>query len=223
MTSYSVSQIKKSKTRTEHRSPELPLSCLAAQTTIMQNLQYWDHTAEPMAEFLHYLITQHDFTQLTDEILREISNKEFKDATTKEVKDTPNPKTFATFLVTLASLAPKAILKNLGLLVHQLDSEVHAKAVILFPAGSPIFFSQSYNIRMAIIDVIAGLIIHLTEQSDDNPGQKEQINGFFDILEERMLDPIAFVRSRDLQAYLRLLEYAFSITATCHGELILFY
>ena len=60
--------------------------------------------------------------------------------------------------------------------------------------------------RMAIVEALGGLIIELAHQMDDNPSQKEQINGFFDILEERMLDPIAFVRSKVLQTYLRILE-----------------
>lgn len=91
----------------------------------MQNLQYWEHSAEPMAELLHYMIDKQDYTQLADEILREISNKEFKDVSAKEVKDSPNPKTFAAFLTKLAELSPKTILKNLGLLIHQLGSEVN--------------------------------------------------------------------------------------------------
>ncbi|KAI9250588.1 non-SMC mitotic condensation complex subunit 1, partial [Phascolomyces articulosus] len=159
----------------------------AAQTTIMQDLQYWEHSAEPMAELLKYLIEKLDYTQLADEILREISNKEFKDVSSKEVKDSPNAKTFAAFLIKLTELSPKTILKNLGLLIHQLGSE-------------------SYTMRMAIIEALGGLIIELTQHMDDNHSQKEQINGFFDILEERMLDPIAFVRSKVLQTYLRILE-----------------
>ncbi|KAI9311765.1 non-SMC mitotic condensation complex subunit 1 [Dichotomocladium elegans] len=95
-----------------------------AQTTIIQNLQYWEHSAEPMVELLHLLIDKYDYSQLADEILREISNKEFKDISTKEVKDSPNPKTFATFLVKLAEVAPKCIQKNLGLLINQLGSEI---------------------------------------------------------------------------------------------------
>ncbi|KAI8393588.1 non-SMC mitotic condensation complex subunit 1-domain-containing protein [Radiomyces spectabilis] len=159
----------------------------ASQTTIMQTLQYWEHSAEPMAEFLQYLVNQHDYRQLADEILREISNKEFKDTTTKELKDTPNAKTFAIFLQKLAELSPKTILKNLGLLIHQLDSE-------------------SYTMRIALIDILGMLIVDLTENGNDSPSQKDQINGFFDILEERMLDPISFVRSKVLQTYLRLLN-----------------
>ncbi|KAI9006529.1 condensin complex component cnd1 [Phycomyces nitens] len=159
----------------------------AAQTTIMQNLQYWEHSAEPMAEFLHYLVEQQGYTQLVDEILREISNKEFKETTAKELKDSPNPKTFATFLQKLADLLPKTILKNIGVLIHQLDSE-------------------SYTIRTAIIDILGELIVNLSQQSEENPANVDQVNGFFDILEERMLDPIVFCRTKVLQTYLRLLD-----------------
>ena len=90
----------------------------------MQDLQYWEHSAEPMAELLKYLVEKQDYTQLADEILREISNKEFKDVSSKEVKDSPNAKTFAAFLIKLTDLSPKTVLKNLGLLIHQLGSEV---------------------------------------------------------------------------------------------------
>ncbi|KAI7890796.1 non-SMC mitotic condensation complex subunit 1 [Mucor mucedo] len=158
-----------------------------AQTTIMQNLQYWEHSAEPMAELLIYMVEKENYNQLADEILREISNREFKDTTTKEVKDSPNPKTFATFLQKLADLSPKTILKNLGVLINQLDSD-------------------SYMMRTAIVDILGNMIIELSRTSQDNPNQVDQINDFFDILEHRMLDPTAYVRQKVLQVYLRLFE-----------------
>lgn len=41
-----------------------------AQTSIIQNLSYYEHLPEPMAELLHILAEQYDYPQLTDEILR---------------------------------------------------------------------------------------------------------------------------------------------------------
>lgn len=110
-----------------HEKKEYQLICLvhiAAQTTIMQNLQYWEHSAEPMAELLTFMNDKYAVTQLADEILREISKKEFKDISNKEVKDSSNPKTFSAFLVKLSELSPKCVLKSLGLLTYQLGSEV---------------------------------------------------------------------------------------------------
>ena len=46
-----------------------------AQTSIIQNLSYFEHLAEPMAEFLHILSEQYDYPQLADEILRSVSLK----------------------------------------------------------------------------------------------------------------------------------------------------
>jgi condensin complex subunit 1 len=151
----------------------------------MQNLQYWEHSAEPMAEFLVYMIEKHNYTQLADEILREIGNREFKETTNKEVKDSPNPKTFAAFLLKLAELSCKTILKNLTVLINQLDSD-------------------SYLMRVTLIDILGYLITELSDAIEENPNHMDQINGFFDLLEERMLDPISYVRTKVLQVYLRL-------------------
>jgi len=43
-----------------------------AQTSIVQNLTYFEHLSEPMAEFLHILAQEYDYPQLADEILRYI-------------------------------------------------------------------------------------------------------------------------------------------------------
>jgi condensin complex subunit 1 len=59
--------------------------------------------------------------------------------------------------------------------------------------------------RTTLIEIIGKLIIELTN-SEESQSQKDQINNFFDILEERMLDPISFCRVKVLQTYIRLLE-----------------
>lgn len=41
-----------------------------AQTSVLQNLSYFEHLAEPMAEFVHILSEQYDYPQLAEEILR---------------------------------------------------------------------------------------------------------------------------------------------------------
>lgn len=41
-----------------------------AQTSIMQNLTYFEHLSEPMAELLVILEKEFDYLQLTEEILR---------------------------------------------------------------------------------------------------------------------------------------------------------
>ena len=94
------------------------LVSLAAQISIVQNLTYFEHLSEPMAEFLHILAEQYDYPQLADEILRELSNKEFNS------NDTKGPKSVSTFMVRLSELAPRLVIKQVTLMAKQLDSEV---------------------------------------------------------------------------------------------------
>ncbi len=95
----------------------------AAQISIVQNLTYFEHLSEPMAEFLHILAEQYDYPQLADEILRELSNKEFNS------NDTKGPKSVSTFMVKLSELAPRLVIKQVTLMAKQLDSEVSHTAV----------------------------------------------------------------------------------------------
>ena len=71
-----------------------------------------------MAEFLQILSEQYDYPQLVDEILRELSNKEFNS------NDTRGPKSVSGFISKLSELAPRLVIKQMTLLIKLLDSEV---------------------------------------------------------------------------------------------------
>lgn len=71
-----------------------------------------------MAEFLYILAEQYDYPQLADEILRELSNKEFNS------NDTRGPKSVSAFIVKLSELTPRIAIKQMTMLAKQLDSEV---------------------------------------------------------------------------------------------------
>ena len=89
-----------------------------AQISIMQNLQYYEHLSEPMAEVLTVLSKEFDHSQLAEEILREIAGKNFSG------QDTKGPRSFSRFLVRLAEMSPRLMLKQISLLLTHLDSEV---------------------------------------------------------------------------------------------------
>lgn len=55
---------------------------------------------------------------VANSICREISNKEFNS------NDTRGPKSVSTFVIKLSELAPRLVIKQMTLLVKQLDSEV---------------------------------------------------------------------------------------------------
>lgn len=97
----------------------------AAQISIVQNLTYFEHLSEPMAEFLHILSEQYDYPQLAEEVLREISNKEFNS------NDTKGPKSVSTFIAKLSELVPRLVIKQMTMLAKQLDSEVSINLPLL--------------------------------------------------------------------------------------------
>lgn len=90
----------------------------AAQINVIQNLTYFEHLSEPMAEFLHILAETYDYPQLTDEVLREIGNKEFNS------NDTRGPKSISSFITKISELEPRIVIKQMTMLAKQLDSEV---------------------------------------------------------------------------------------------------
>ncbi|KAI1371597.1 condensin component [Hypoxylon crocopeplum] len=153
----------------------------AAQISIVQNLTYFEHLSEPMAEFLHILAEQYDYPQLADEILREISNKEFN------TNDTKGPKSVSSFIIKLSELVPRLVIKQMTMLAKQLDSE-------------------SYTLRCSLIEVCGNMIAHLSTQEERSENHKSQLNAFFDVLEERFLDINPYCRCRAMQVYTRLCE-----------------
>jgi condensin complex subunit 1 len=134
-----------------------------------------------MAEFLHILAEQYDYPQLADEIIRELSNKEFNS------NDTRGPKSVSSFIVRLSELAPRLIIKQMTLLAKQLDSE-------------------SYALRCALIEVCGNLLAHLSKQEERGDNHKSQLNAFFDVLEERFLDVNPYCRCRTIQVYVKICD-----------------
>ena len=134
-----------------------------------------------MAEFLHILSEQYDYPQLTDEILRELSNKEFNS------NDTKGPKSVSSFIVKLSELAPRLVIKQMTMLAKQLDSE-------------------SYALRCALIEVCGNLVADLSKQEERGDNHKSQLNAFFDVLEERFLDVNPYCRCRAIQVYIKLCD-----------------
>ncbi|KAB8345860.1 hypothetical protein FH972_022915 [Carpinus fangiana] len=154
-----------------------------AQTSIIQSLSYFEHLSEPMAEFLHILAEQYDYPQLSEEILRELSGKEFNS------NDAKGPKSVSTFISKLSELAPRLVMRQMTSIAKFLDSE-------------------SYTLRCSIIEVCGNLIAMLSklevgEQADNH---KAQLNAFFDVLEERFLDINPYCRVRTLQVYVKLCD-----------------
>ncbi|CAN9454730.1 unnamed protein product [Alternaria alternata] len=154
-----------------------------AQTSINQSLTYFEHLSEPMAEFLFTLADAFDYPQLTEDVLKDISSKEFSST------DLKGPKSISTFLTKISELTPHLVIRQMTLLANLLDSE-------------------SYTLRCALIEVCGNLIIMLSKLSQDDRSEnhKAQIRIFFDVLEDRFLDINPYCRARVMQVYIRLCD-----------------
>ncbi|EME80988.1 uncharacterized protein MYCFIDRAFT_155217 [Pseudocercospora fijiensis CIRAD86] len=155
----------------------------SAQTSVIQNLTYFEHLSEPMAEFLHILAEQYDYPQLAEEVMKELSNKEFNES------DTKGPKSVSTFVARLSELAPRVVQRQVTYLAKLLES-------------------NNYTLRCAIIEVCGNLIAMLSkvEEGERREEHKGQINAFFDVLEERFLDINPYCRCRAIQVYVKLCD-----------------
>lgn len=158
----------------------------AAQTAVVQNLTYFEHLSEPMAEFLQILSEQYDYEQLAAEIMVELSGKEFSS------NDTKGPKSVSTFITKLSELAPRLVIKQVSQLIKQMDSE-------------------SYTLRCALIEVCGNMIAYLSRLDERGENHKTQLDAFFGILQERFLDINPYCRCRTIQVYVKLcdLEHKF--------------
>ena len=154
---------------------------IGAQTSIVQNLTYFEHLSEPMAEFLHILSEQYDYPQLSAEIMRELAAKDFSP------NDAKGPKSVSTFIIKLSELEPRLVIKEMGLLAKFLDSE-------------------AYTLRCAVIEVCGNLLMDLNKQEERDETAKIQINAFFDTLEQRFLDTNPYCRCRAIQVFMKLCD-----------------
>lgn len=113
---------------------------LAVQITIIQSLQFYEHLAEPMAECLAILSLEFDYSQLADEVLREIAGNIF-------TGQDRGPRTFARFLTKYAESCPRSVLKQMSLLFEQLDSEVSAFTEIFYFLSDYVGLSHASSYR----------------------------------------------------------------------------
>ena len=90
----------------------------SALALIMQSLQYSEHLSDYLAEVLYVLRIEFDHERLGEDILRDISAKNFS------AQDSKSPRSFGRFLVKLAELNPATLRKGIAVLKWHLDSEV---------------------------------------------------------------------------------------------------
>ncbi|ONH67307.1 Condensin complex subunit 1 [Cyberlindnera fabianii] len=153
----------------------------AAQAAILQNLTYFGHLHNVMAELLQILNDQYDYPQLTEDVLREVSNKEFNP------NDNNGPKQISLFIVKVSELVPRVLLKQMTLVSQLLNN-------------------SSYTLRCAVVEACGNIILEISNDEDELDRHQNQIGKLLDLLVERFLDQNPYVRTKAVQSLLKLCE-----------------
>lgn len=155
------------------------------QTSIMSDLTYFLHLSNFNAELLSLLNTDFQFTQLTEDVLKEISNRVFSS------KDTTGPKAISAFLVKLSELSPLVMLRQMSQLITLLNSSI-------------------ITLRSALVESCGNIVAKLIFYASDNSSQRQditqqQIDTLIELLEERFCDSNPYVRTKAVQSCLKLI------------------
>jgi condensin complex subunit 1 len=192
----------------------------------MQNLTYFEHLAEPMAEMLNILEKEFDHTSLTEEILRYVIPFD-------SFRKRAPLKHFCGLLVLQRDLVeevfrrrhqgPKSFLTLFGpsiRIIHAHDNEADQSSSATFGErgkssaelrqsvkAHTFIGHQAHPMRMALVEIVGHLIRDLTLSDEgDADQQKKRIKSFFEILFERLLDLNSWVRAKVLQTLIKLCE-----------------
>ncbi|CAK7902785.1 condensin complex subunit 1 [[Candida] anglica] len=164
----------------------------SVENLILQSLTYYVHLPHYMAELLHIISNSYDYSVLTEEVLREISQIEFN------ANDSNGPKSIAEFLIKLSELSPRLILKQMSSVALLLDN-------------------SNMTLRCSVVETCGNIVVDIikhdsgsgsgdveTDEHGNNANGSQQINGLLDLLEERFLDQNPYVRTKAIQALTKL-------------------
>lgn len=160
---------------------------IIVQNAVIQSLTYYIHLPPYMAELMHILNTQYEHIGLTEDLLREISQLEFN------ANDSNGPKAVSEFLIKLSELSPRLILKQMSSTAQLLDN-------------------SNQSLRCSVVETCGNIVVDiLKSESEDPDGADEhtanrtlQVDGLLNLLEERFLDQNPFVRTKAIQAMVKI-------------------
>lgn len=140
--------------------------CIPLQTIILQDLNYNESLAESLADLMSSIKTEGMFVS----VLTELGSTDFTEAASRIA---------STFIVRLATLAPKELHRHLNTIDQFIDN-------------------PNYPLRMAMLEVLSMLIAHLLLAEDRDDQGPVQAKSLFALIEERFRDVSSFVRAKAL-------------------------
>ncbi|SCU84144.1 LAMI_0C06436g1_1 [Lachancea mirantina] len=153
----------------------------STQNAIMSSLTYYMHLTNFIAELLKVVNDDLDFPQLTEEVLRDLSNKEFNS------KDSTGPKVVSNFLIKLSEVIPRTVLRQMTLIVRLLNN-------------------SSFTLRCAVVEVCGNIVIGISSKTEDLDHHRQQIEVLLELLEERFADSNPYVRTKAIQSCVKICD-----------------
>lgn len=153
----------------------------STQNAILTTLTYFMHLTNFNAELLKVVNDDFDFPQLTEDVLRDISNKEFN------AKDATGPKAISNFLIKLSELLPRIVLRQMTLLVKLLNN-------------------SSFTLRCAVVEACGNIVIEISSKREELMHYKQQVEVLLELLEERFADSNPYVRTKAIQSCLKICD-----------------
>ena len=159
---------------------------LNVQTFIMSDLTYFLHLSNFNAELLTLLNDKFNFSQLTEDVLKEISSRKFN------IRDTTGPKSVSAFLVKLSELSPLIMLRQMSQLITLLNSNV-------------------VTLRSALVESCGNILVSLISDVSYDTSQRsgvshQQIDTLIELLEERFCDANPYVRTKAIQGCFKVIS-----------------
>lgn len=160
------------------------------QNSVIQSLTYYPHLPPHLAELLHTLDKKYDHIKLTEDILREISQLEFNP------NDTNGPKAISEFLIKVSELSPRLILRQMSSTAQLLDN-------------------SNQSLRCSVVETCGNIVVDAlkAENQASNVAEEsvmqsnsQQVEGLFTLLLERFYDQNPFVRTKALQAMVKIFD-----------------
>ncbi|CAB4255870.1 condensin subunit YCS4 [Maudiozyma barnettii] len=153
----------------------------STQNAILTNLTYFSHLSNFSAELLMVLSAEYTYPQLTEDILKDISNRVFN------AKDSTGPKSISGFLIKLSSLLPVVMLRQMSSLIKLLNN-------------------SSITLRCSIVEACGNIVVNLAKDGESFIHYKQQIGVLIELLEERFQDSNPYVRTKAIQGCLRIID-----------------
>lgn len=157
----------------------------AVLNVVTSNVAYQTYSINFHAEFLKQLYEEYDYPQFIEDVLRNISEKEFNP------KDITGPKNVALFLIKLSELVPHVMMKQIQFVTRLLNN-------------------SSFTLRNAVVEACGNIVYTYykkkaaTNELTAIEAEEEQCTMLIELLEERLLDTNPYVRSKAVQGLIKL-------------------